>query len=187
MKKFPFVIRHSAFVIAAALAFCSVLPLRAADLSITAANVAASASATRELGTAGVAITAGQAVYLDTSSNTYKLADANAATPLYKMRGIALHGAGLGQPLAVCTKDDAFTLGGTVASGQIVVLSATPGGLCIVDNSVPQPAPAWYVQVLGVGIGSNKIKFNLVRSDAAVPTPTATATATSTPTPTATP
>jgi hypothetical protein len=48
-----------------------------ADISITAASVAASSAASKVTGVAGATITAGQVVYLDTTTNTYKLADAN--------------------------------------------------------------------------------------------------------------
>jgi hypothetical protein len=53
----------------------------AADLTVTAGNVVASKDAKLRSGTAGATVTAGQTVYYDTTANTYKLADANGATP----------------------------------------------------------------------------------------------------------
>ncbi len=48
------------------------------DLSITAANVLAGGNATIVHGVAGVALTAGQVVYLDKATGKWKLADSNA-------------------------------------------------------------------------------------------------------------
>ena len=74
-------------------------------------------------------ITAGQWVYLDSSTNRYLLADSNSATAeAKKAGGIALNGAALNQPLAVCTGGD-VTIGATLTPGQPVYLSETPGGL----------------------------------------------------------
>ena len=46
-----------------------------ADISITAASVLWSSGVRPITGKAGATITAGQTVYLDTTTNTYKLAD----------------------------------------------------------------------------------------------------------------
>jgi hypothetical protein len=98
-----------------------------ADLSITAANVLKGANAVVYYGTAGAAITAGQVVYKDAATGTYKLADSNVAgatTPA----GIALHAAATGQPLAVQTAGD-ITLGAVLTAGAAYYLSETAGGI----------------------------------------------------------
>jgi hypothetical protein len=148
-------------------AFC-LLPLslaQAADISITAGSVVPSVNAKFKSGTAGATITAGQPVYLDTTTNTYKLADANGASPLYKVEGIAVNGASTNQPVLVCWQDPSFTLGGTVAAGTIVVASATAGSVAPAADVVT----GWFTTVLGVGIGSNKINLNITRADVATP------------------
>lgn len=100
-----------------------------ADLTITAASVL-SVSGTRENGLAGASITAGQVVYADTATGTYKLADANGASATIKTaRGIALHAAANGQPLAVQTTGS-VTIGATLTAGTSYYLSDTPGGIC---------------------------------------------------------
>jgi hypothetical protein len=97
------------------------------DLSVTAANVKGD-SAAKEWGTAGEAITAGQAVYLDTPTRTYKLADANSATAAARQaRGIALNGAAAGQPLAIATSGD-VTAGAALTAGTAYYLSAAAAG-----------------------------------------------------------
>jgi hypothetical protein len=104
-----------------------------ADLSITAANVVAGSDAVRESGTAGATITAGQAVYLDTTDMKYKLADSNGAAALRVPNGIALHGAANNQPI-VLQKDGDLTIGATMVAGVAYYLSDTPGGICPVAD-----------------------------------------------------
>ncbi len=105
-----------------------------ADISITAANVLAGTNSTRKHGTAGATITAGKAVYLDDSSNTWKLADSNDATAAVRTaQGIALNGASSGQPITVLTGGD-ITIGGTLTAGVAYYLSDTPGGICPVAD-----------------------------------------------------
>lgn len=105
-----------------------------ADISITAANVLAGTNSTRKHGTSGATITAGQVVYLEDSSNTWKLADNNSATDAVRTaQGIALNGASSGQPITVLTGGD-ITIGGTLTAGVAYYLSDTPGGICPVAD-----------------------------------------------------
>ena len=104
------------------------------DISITAANVLAGTNSTHKSGTSGATITAGQVVYLEDSSNTWKLADNNSATAAVRTaQGIALNGASAGQPLFVLTGGD-ITIGGTLTAGVAYYLSDTPGGICPVAD-----------------------------------------------------
>jgi hypothetical protein len=154
--------------------FSAALPLYAADLTVTASSVVASNSATVVRGKAGTTITAGQAVYRATDG-TYKLADANGASPLYKVAGIALNNAGTGQPISICTGDNAFTIGATVAVGDTIWLSTTPGGMTATASDVATGSQ--YVTVMGVAISTTKIKLKPLRADAlSSPTPTPTPT-----------
>lgn len=105
-----------------------------ADLSITAASVVAGSGAKKVTGTAGASITAGQVVYLDSSTSTYKLADTDSATAAVRSpAGIALNGAASGQPITVCTSGP-VTIGATVAVGDVYYLSGTAGGLAPVAD-----------------------------------------------------
>lgn len=100
-----------------------------ADLAITVASVLAGAGSSIKHGTAGAAVTAGQAVYLDTATGTYKLADNDAAVALHSAAGIALHGSLGGQPLAVLLGGP-VTIGAAMVAGSAYYLSSTPGALC---------------------------------------------------------
>lgn len=99
------------------------------DLSVTAANVVAGSGAKKVSGIAGTSITAGQVVYLEAATTTYKLADTDSATAEARSpAGIALHAAAANQPLTVLTSGP-ITIGATVAVGDVYYLSGTAGGL----------------------------------------------------------
>lgn len=134
-----------------------------ADLTITAANVAAGANSTSVHGVAGATITAGQAVYLDSTTGTYKLCDANASGTA-SCDGIALNGAASGQPLKVLT-EGLITIGGTVAVGTIYVVSETAGGICPSTDL----ATGEYVSVIGVATTTGIINVHRLNSGVAVP------------------
>ena len=105
-----------------------------ADLTITAANVIMGSGASIAHGTAGVAITAGQQLYLDATTDTWKLADSNSATVAARTpQATALHAAAAGQPVTVLTKGP-VTIGATLTAGVAYYLSDTPGGICPVAD-----------------------------------------------------
>jgi len=128
-----------------------------ADLSITAANVVASAGATVVNGTSGATITAGQTVYL--TAGQYQLAKANAAGTA-TLAGIALNGASANQPLQVLVSGS-VTIGATVTAGQTYVLSAAVAGNIapITDLSTGN-----YVSLLGVATSTTVIQVVLNNS-----------------------
>jgi membrane-bound inhibitor of C-type lysozyme len=100
-----------------------------ANLTITAANVIQGSGAVTSTGVAGVSITAGQSVYLDTTDSKYKLADADLAASVNEA-AIALHAAALDQPLTVQT-GGTLAIGATVAVGTAYYVSATAGSICL--------------------------------------------------------
>jgi hypothetical protein len=115
------------------LLLCAVLAcpalVPASDYSITAASVIASSSAKTKLVVAGASVTAGQLVYKDSATSTYKLARANAigtASPA----GIALNTASSGQPLKIVISDPDFTPGVSATEGvHLMLSSANAGGI----------------------------------------------------------
>lgn len=126
-----------------------------ADIEITAANVIGDGGSPRETMTAGVAITAGQAVYLDSTSNSYKLSDSN-LTGAKTCRGVALNSAALGQPLTI-QKSGPVTVGGTLVKGTTYCQSTTPGGIC------PQAdiTTGGDVVILGVATSTTQLSLNI--------------------------
>lgn len=133
-----------------------------ADLTITAANVAKGSNASIVQGTAGAAITAGQTVYLDAATSTYKLFDANGSGTT-TLAGIALHAAASGQPVQVQTGGD-ITIGATVTQGLVYVGSATPGGVAPSADL----ASGWTSNVIGVAVSTTVIRMQILASGVAV-------------------
>lgn len=132
-------------------------------VSITAANVLASAQAIKEWCTAGATITAGQVVYLDTSTGTVKLADTDASGTTAKAYGIALGGASANQPILICKEDPDFTPGGTLsisvaADKGIYILDGTAGAMCPIGDI----AAGDYPVIIGVAKSTTKMFFKIV-------------------------
>jgi len=84
-------------------------------------------------GTAGATIVAGQTVYLDSTTNTYKLADCGAATT-DAMAGFAITGASATQPLKVLI--DGSMTGVGLTDGEAYFLSTTAGDICLYADLV---------------------------------------------------
>lgn len=132
-------------------------------LVITAASVVAGANATRDNGTAGASVTAGQAVY-KAADNTYKLADTNDASAIVrKPKGIALHAASSGQPLAVHTGGP-ITIGATVTPGVAYYLGGTPGSIVPVADLTTGDHPA----LIGMATSATDIYVDILAPDAAL-------------------
>lgn len=134
-----------------------------ADIAVTAANVSPIQGSTQiESGYAGAAITAGQVVYYDSSSQSFKLADANLSGTAATIKGVALNGAASGQPLSVATKGP-FNCGFTGTVGQVLVLSATAGAIAPVGDLTT----GMYTSILGVVTASGVATLNIFNSGAA--------------------
>lgn len=135
-----------------------------ADLSITAASVLAGTGADVESGRAGAAITAGQIVYRDSATGNYLLADSNSATAAARRpRGIALHAAASGQPLAV-HKEGPITIGATMIAGVAYYLSDTPGGLA----PVADVGSGEYSSIIGIATSTTVLDVKIHSSGAAL-------------------
>ncbi|MGH0328775.1 hypothetical protein [Sinorhizobium meliloti] len=99
-----------------------------ADLSINSANVVGGTNSTRDIGTAGETITAGQPIYLDATTNKWMKSDNN-GTGTRTVHGISLNGASLNQPVSIHKSGD-ITIGATLVAGTDYWLSGTAGGIC---------------------------------------------------------
>ena len=101
-----------------------------ANITITAASVARGTGSQVSSGTADIAITQGQSVYLDTTTLTVKLADADALASAPTNVGVSLNAAAAGQPVTYQTTGP-ITIGATVATGTAYYVSTTAGGICL--------------------------------------------------------
>lgn len=99
-----------------------------ADISVTAASVVPSATATLENGYFGADISAGQVVALDTATGRYVLADADGSEVIRRPRGIAVNSGSNGQPATIAKAGD-VTFNAVLTAGVSYFLSPTPGGI----------------------------------------------------------
>jgi hypothetical protein len=99
-----------------------------ADLTITAASVLLTSGSALS-GTAGATITAGQCVYLDSVTNTLKLAQADGTAAEAAAVGIALHASLSGQPLAYAPTGSTINIGATTVKTTAYMVAPTAGGV----------------------------------------------------------
>lgn len=101
-----------------------------AALTVTPANVLKGSGASVSTGVAGATITAGQSVYFDSATSTWKLAqdDGTAEEAGASGVGIALNGASANQPLQVITQGP-LTAGATVVVGMPYFLGDGAGDI----------------------------------------------------------
>jgi hypothetical protein len=134
------------------------------DISITAANVVAGATAKKAFGLAGATITAGQWVYLDSvNTGKWQLADSNGAAALRRPDGVALNSASVNQPISVATAGP-VTIGGTLTAGVAYYMSDTPGGMC----PVADVGTGEYACILGIATSATVIDIGIHYSGVAL-------------------
>jgi len=135
-----------------------------ADISITPANVFGNSAATVDKSrNLGATVTAGQAVYLDTTNNVWMLANAVGNASVRQMNGIALNGGSSGQPCSVLT-GGIISIGATVVQGKIYVLSNTSGGIAPSSDL----ATNWYTNIIGTATNAAAISVQLQFANTAV-------------------
>lgn len=135
-----------------------------ADLTITVASVLKGDGSTIRKGTAGASITAGQVVYLDSATDSYKLADCDHATAALRSPvGIALHGSLTGQPLQILVAGP-ITIGAALTAGVAYYLSGNAGGICPVADL----ATGDYPTVLGIATSASVLNVNIQEAGVAL-------------------
>jgi hypothetical protein len=132
-----------------------------AAISITAANVLHSSSATIFTGTAGATITQGQPVYLDTVTSTYKLANALTNNPV---AGLSMVSTANQQDIVVCSRDPNLNIGAVLTTGNVILVGNTAGTLQPYEDRTT----GWYVTSLGVMISTTRLNFYITGSNAAI-------------------
>ncbi len=132
-----------------------------AAISITAANVLHSPSATIFTGTAGATMTQGQPIYLDSVTNTWKLANALLNTPC---QGIAMVSASTNQDMVICSRDPNFAPGFTSSTGNVILVGNVAGQV----NPYEDRGTGWYVTTLGTMISTSRMNFVITGANAAI-------------------
>lgn len=132
-----------------------------AALTITAANVTPvtdSANYSVLRGIAAATIGPGQAVYR-LAAGTIGLADANAATPIFIVRGVALNAATAGQEVAYQIAGD-LDFGAILTVGHWYILGATAGEI----NAVADLASGWYSNMIGYAITTSRMTLSIINT-----------------------
>lgn len=136
-----------------------------ADITIGTTAVAAGAGAARGSGTAGATITQGQAIYYDSTTGTYKLADTETSATTANAKGISLNACSSGQPVDFVSFG-AITLSaaGPLTVGEVYVLS-TAGQVAPASDLASDD----WVTVLGIATTANILKVSINASGVQVP------------------
>ncbi len=128
-------------------------------LSVTATEVLPSTAAVFNFGTiaAAVTVTAGAVVYLDTTTNTYKLFDANLTGAKEQRPEIALNGGGAGQPIKT-QYGGLLTIGATAAptAGLTYCAASAVAGTIIPSADI---TTGDRVSIIGVATSSSQIQL----------------------------
>jgi hypothetical protein len=133
-----------------------------ADLTITASAVAPSTNAVVARGTAGVAINAGQLVYMDASdSNKLKLA-AHTSAITAAVVGIAVNNAAANQPVNYVTAGD-VTLNAVLTAATVYVLGSAAGSVSPSDD-LHSSTNARFGTVLGISTSTTNLRVTITQS-----------------------
>jgi hypothetical protein len=136
-----------------------------ANYTITTANVAiAESNARATVIQVGEAVAEGAAVYLDTTTSKFMLADATTATKAAVV-GIVISPAAL-DGYALMQTSRKYIAGTTLVAGDPVYLSATAGGgnLCPHADLIATN----YVTLIGHAVSTTEIKLDLILTGVAV-------------------
>ena len=113
-----------------------------ADLALTDTDTVKDVSATEGSGIAGVAIEAGEQIYLDTATTTYKLGNATTEATA-KCGGIASNNAGVGQTINFVS-DGLLTVSAVLTPGVLYGVSVNDGKLAPLSGL---PSTNWITAV----------------------------------------
>lgn len=133
------------------------------DLSITPASVTWVAGVRPFVGQGGASGTAGQPVYLDTTTNTYKLTDADADLTSV-CAGILIDTMVSGRPCLIAPPGAVINIGGTVVLGTNYHVSSAAGGIC----PWADVGTGAYTTHLFIGATSNIVELTCKRQYAGV-------------------
>jgi hypothetical protein len=133
--------------------------------AVTPANVRfSSAAVINQIYNAGVAITAGQSIYLD-ATNLWQLASTATGLGVAVPTAVAAANAAAGQRVVAVLQDPAYTHGLTgVAAGDTIWGSPTSGGF---TNTAADNVATNFVTIAGIAISATQMKFQPLTSGVA--------------------
>lgn len=115
---------------------------------------------------AGEPLDAGEVVYVDTVTNKWKLGDSNTLA-VAKIKGMAINGAALDQPVDVVTKGKVVVgVSAAIRLGGTYVISPTPGKM-VEENDILH-AIGKFTSFVGIGETGEVLDINPLVSDTAL-------------------
>ncbi len=129
-----------------------------ADLVPVVADVIKSTGAVTDTGTAGMGILAGELLYLESATQTLKLAIASSAAAAAAV-GIALHSSLTNQPVTYI-KGGNIILGCAIAVAETYCVTDVAGDIGLVSDRGAND----YMTLLGVGSSITEIELRINRS-----------------------
>lgn len=134
-----------------------------ADLTVTAANVAMGGADARVRPVqVGEAVSQGEPVYFDVSTDKWYLAEAGGVVAKSVARGIVLTPAAADGQSVIVT-EGLVNIGATLSVGEVYVVSATAGGIAPIGDLTTGD----FVTVLGVATSTSLIDLRISASQAA--------------------
>ncbi len=131
-----------------------------AALTITAGDVIPGDTAQVAMAKASVAINAGDVIYLDSTTNTMKLADANDAALTAVVKGIAISNVVAGEWVSYVLVGP-VTLGtGLLLAGKFYVLGATPGKI----HPIADLTTGWRTSIVGYGLTTAILQVSILNT-----------------------
>lgn len=133
-----------------------------ANLNITSANVILVSPESIQVATAAVALTAGEAVILDLSTNPgqWRLPSASNMND-YNVTGICLDNAFPGQPGVAAISAGSLSFGPILTKGEVYVLSKNAGKICPAGDRLT----GQYTCIVGVAISTSVMALVLNNSN----------------------
>jgi len=131
------------------------------DIVITPADVGLVSAVSGVFVQFGEAVSAGETVYLDSTSGKYYLADADDSAK-DSVAGVVISAGGAADGYGYIANGTGvvLTIGGTTTAGQVYVLSNTAGGIMPESDLTT----GQYVSVVGVGDTGNKLVLGINNS-----------------------
>lgn len=123
------------------------------------ATITYAAGALVRTGTAGVAIAAGEVVYLNSATGLLGLADADASAAAAAAIGIAVNSAAVGQPVTVLYEGTITNTGAILKQGVNYVLANVAGD--IAEGVADLTEDTSYVTAIGIGQTTTSIKIKI--------------------------
>ncbi len=131
-----------------------------AALTIAPGDVIPGDSAQVVMSKAGVAIAAGESIYLDEATNTMKLADASVSALTAIVKGIAISNVVAGQWVTYVRNGPIVLGSGLLLAGKCYILGDTAGSI----NPMADLATGWRGSLIGYALTTSILQVSIINT-----------------------